>query len=83
MSYANSSQGSDLAIPPPEAGEQVGINEVAIEEVPANRGLRGMHEAIDLEEEGEEIGEAHPPTPSRITNPSSKLVTFCLHLQLQ
>lgn len=32
-------QGSDLAIPPPEAGEEVGTNEAMVEEVPTYRGL--------------------------------------------
>lgn len=36
-------EGSNIGVPPPEAAEQVGINEAMVEEVPADRGHDWMH----------------------------------------
>lgn len=65
-------EGSDLALTMPEAGEDPGTTEVTVEEVPTDRNLEvGLHEVVEVDEEGEENGKAHPSTPPTIKNPPS------------
>lgn len=59
----------DHAIVPSEADKEVRPNEVAAKEVLKDKGLKaGMHEAVEVDDEDEEVGEAHPCTPIIIIN---------------
>lgn len=84
----SSLRGKSLLLTPLKAGEEAGTSEVAVEEVPTDRGHEeGVHQAIKVDEEGVEISEAHPSTPpTRVVLqalPSLRLAIFCLLLQFQ
>lgn len=54
----------DIAIVPLKVGEEGGTHELVVEEAPTDKGLKAcVHKAVEVDEEGEEIDEAHPSTP--------------------
>lgn len=53
--------GSELVITPPKAGKEAGTNEIVAEKIPTQRGLEArVHEVVEFNKEGEEIGKACP-----------------------